>query len=91
MFGKIELANFDGVKYSAPQKACTAWDTAMAGLVGCTYQPLLYVGEQITKGRNYIFIAEKTTITATPFRNLAVVTINEFCGEYHIVDIEILI
>ena len=63
----------------------------IAELVGASYRPLLFVGTQITRGTNFIFIAEQTTITAKPERHLVTVVINEFENNYEIADIEKLV
>lgn len=88
MFGKIELQEFEACKL--PQAAASAW-TEIDQLTGASYRPLLFVGTQITRGLNYIFIAEQTLITAKPETHLTMVVINEFNGEFEIVDIEKLV
>lgn len=81
--GKIQLANFTGLT-AMPQKAASAWTDAMEGLVGASYKPLLYGGEQVVRGTNYWFIAEKTTSTLVPTRKIVKFAINEFRGEYRL-------
>ena len=88
MFGKIKLEEFEVVKL--PQEAAGAW-TKITELVGASYRPLLFVGTQITRGTNFIFIAEQTLITAKPERHLVTVVINEFENNYEIADIEKLV
>lgn len=80
MLGKIELSKFD-ILTKLPQKAASAW-SVVNDLVGVTYNPVLYIGEQLVKGTNYIFIAEQITVTRTPQRKLVKVVINEFGGKY---------
>ena len=46
--GAIQLEAFTGLT-KLPQKAATAW-TAVEGLIGVSYKPLLYVGEQVVDG-----------------------------------------
>lgn len=82
MLGAIQLENFKGLT-KMPQKAASAW-AALDGLVGCHYVPLLYLGEQVVKGTNYWFIAERSTVTLEPKRNVVLMAINEFQGEYKI-------
>ena len=83
MLGSIKLEEFKGLT-SMPQKAASAWDAVMNGLVGVSYKPLLYCGSQVVKGTNYYFIAESTTVTAKPQRRIVKVIINEFSKEYTI-------
>ena len=52
---------------------------------------MAYVGKQVVKGVNYVFLAEQTLITANPERHIVVVTINEFNGNYGVVNIERII
>lgn len=85
MFGQIKLAEFKGLT-TMPQKAASAWSAfETSGLVGASYKPLLYVGEQAVKGINYWFICEETLITREPERHLVALAINEFGDEYELV------
>lgn len=88
MFGAVQFEDFQPCRL--PQKAASAW-SKVGELIGCKYTPLLFVGTQITRGTNYVFIAEKETISAKPFKNLVTVVINEINSEYEIVDIETLL
>lgn len=45
-------------------------ETALAGLVGCTYEPIA-VATQVVNGVNYLFIAKSTTVTLQPKTGLA--------------------
>ena len=83
MFGKIELENFVGLT-SMPQAAASAW-TAVNGLLGATYKPLLYLGKQTVKGTDYFFIAEHTQVTNPPTRRVISMTIHGFNGKYELV------
>ena len=66
--GAIKLESYTGLT-KLPQKAATAW-TAVEGLIGVSYKPLLYVGEQVVDGVNYWYIAERTLVTKTAVRNV---------------------
>ena len=70
-----------------PQEAATAWD-AVKDLVGAKYKPVAYVGKQVVKGVNHVFLAEQTLITANPERHIVAVKINEFEGNHNILAIE---
>ena len=91
MFGKIEFEEFEGLT-KMPQKAASAW-SAVDGIIGASYKPLLFIGEQVARGTNYWFIAEQTLITATPTKHIVTIAINEFGGIYTIVPsgIEVII
>lgn len=79
MVGNIQLREFEGLT-RLPQRAASAWCGAMIDLVGASYQPLVYLGEQVVKGVNHWFIAEQTLITAKPERRVVMMAINEFQG-----------
>lgn len=80
MLGSIKLEEFKGAT-KMPQKAASAW-AYIDGMVGVNLKPLLYLGEQVVKGTNYWFIAERTTVTLEPKRNVVLIGVNEFNGEY---------
>lgn len=87
MFGKIQLENFDACKL--PQKAASAW-AAVEDLIGATYKPLIYLGEQIVNGTNYYFIAEQTLMTHPLIRRVIKFAIYEHDGEYQMLDESIM-
>ena len=87
MFGKINLENFDACKL--PQKAASAW-SAVENLIGATYKPLLYLGEQVVNGTNYYFIAEQTLMTNPLIRRVIKFAIYEHNGEYEMLDKSIM-
>lgn len=84
MFGTFELEKFEGLT-SMPQEAASAW-SAVENLVGVGYKPLLYVGKQVAKGTDYLFIAEQTIMSNPPVRRVINFTINEFQGKYELVE-----
>lgn len=73
------------------QEAATAWGAAFDGFVGGDYKPITYVGYQVVRGINRIFIAEQDLCTRGGERHIVKVTINEFDGNYNIVGIENII
>lgn len=84
-FGKVQLEQFGSI--SLPQKAASAWSAAAEGITGASYKPLLFLGHQTVKGENYFFVAEQTLLTNPIVRRVVRLTINEFNGEYEIVDV----
>ena len=84
-FGNINIIEQTEMK-AMPQHAAGAW-SIMSNMVGATYKPIAYVGTQIVKGVNHIFIAEQTFVTANPERHIVPVTINEFDGNFSLVSI----
>ena len=77
-FGAVEVLEQQGLT-KMPQDAASAWSS---------FEPIAYVGKQVVKGTNYVFIAEQTLITANPERHIVAIKINEFDGNYNILAIE---
>lgn len=75
MFGQINLAQFTECRL--PQKAQSAFDAVFGGLVGVSYKPVLYKGEQEVHGKNYYIFVEQTTLGNPQARQLFQVCINE--------------
>ena len=92
MFGKIEFENFEGMT-KMPQRAASAWSAVNVGLVGASYKPLIYVGQQQVRGVNHVFIAEQTLTTNPPVKHIVTIAVNEFNGVYAVVpsSIEVVI
>ena len=59
-----------------PTEAKVAFEKAFEGYVGLNIEPFVYVGKQVTKGVNYILMAETTPVTLNPTKGIAVVTVN---------------
>ena len=91
MLGTIQFENFEGLT-KMPQKAASAW-SAVTGIVGASYKPLVYVGTQQVKGVNHWFIAEQTLTTNPIAKHIVTIAINEFNAVYAIVpsSIEVII
>ena len=89
MTGAIEFAEQKELK-TMPQHAASAW-SVMGALVGASYKPIAYVGQQIVKGVNHVFIAEQTLLSTAGAKHMVLVTINEFDGEFGIVNIDRII
>lgn len=87
-FGKVQLEQFGAA--ALPQKYASAW-SAVEGLVGASYKPLLCLGSQLARGINYYFIAEQTLVTNPPIRRVVRLTINEFEKEYKLVDVTVIL
>ncbi len=56
-----------------PAEAQGAFDTAMEGLVGASYQPMALLGSQVVAGTNYAVLCHGTTVTMEPTNNIYVV------------------
>ena len=85
MLGGIEIIDQEGLK-SLPQRAASAF--AALPNTGASYKPLVYVGTQVAKGVNYVFVAQQTLVLAQPEYHIVLVTINEFDGKFQVVSID---
>lgn len=90
MLGSYEVVEQQGLT-KFEQKAASAWSSFDGSMTGAGYKPVAYVGRQIVKGVNHLFIAEQTLILNEPERHIVFVTINEFNDSYSLVGIERLI
>lgn len=70
-----------------PQRAASAF-SVVHELAGAGYKPVAYVGTQVVKGVNHIFIAEQNLMIAAPERHIVSIVINEFEGKFSVVNIE---
>ncbi len=76
-----------------PEKAASAFNAVYGGSrLGCEIKPVLYCGEQLVSGHNYMYICESTMITNPPIRKLIKVVVNESLdGKYSEIDCQELI
>ena len=68
------------------QKEMTAFP--QHNVVGAKYKPVAYVGTQLVKGINHVFIAEQTLTTLSGGRHIVLVTVNEYNNNYELAMIE---
>ena len=54
MVGTWKIPEMEPVKL--PEMAATAFADVIRGLIGATYIPVLYCGEQVVNGTNYMII-----------------------------------
>ena len=58
------------------------------GLVGATYQPILYLGSQVVAGLNHLVLCKITMVTAMPVETFALVVVYEdFAGSVSILSV----
>ena len=62
-----------------PQKVATAFGK-LEDLVGATYTPIAYLGEQVVNGINHAVLAEQTLVLENPVKNIVVIIFNEAPG-----------
>ena len=46
-----------------PRRREAAFEKAMEGLVGCTYEPIAILGSQVVSGMNYCLLCKTTVVT----------------------------
>ena len=59
------------------------WNPAFEDRLGISIKPIAYLGSQITKGINYIFVAETASIVPDPIKEATLVIINPLIQEVH--------
>lgn len=59
-----------------PKEAEEAYKSVREGWVGVNINPIAYVGTKVTKGTNYILIAEVTPVTHNGATELAILTVD---------------
>ncbi len=63
--GGFEIArNMSACKL--PDEVQAAFDTVYGGLIGCKYTPVLYCGQQVVSGMNYMIICKTTPVVQYP-------------------------
>jgi len=77
MVGAWKLANMRAT--DLPQKVATAFTEVTSGLLGAGYIPVLYCGEQLVHGINYMIICKQTLITNPLEEHIVTMVIN--CSE----------
>lgn len=80
--GAIQFVDFDAE--NGPAEAKKAW-SSVPPQTGATFKPIKYLGEQTCKGRNYWFFVEKTTIGNPNHKDMVVLAVNGFNGQYAII------
>ena len=83
MFGTFQLENFKACELN--QEAASAW-SAVEEIVGCGYKPLIYVGKQVGRGIDYVFVAEQTILSNPPVRRVVSFTVNCLNGNYELIN-----
>lgn len=55
--------SWTGNPLEIPDDVKAAFDKAMEGLVGCTYEPIAILGSQVVSGMNYCLLCKTTIVT----------------------------
>ena len=71
--------NINVVTEGMPQKVATAFGK-LNDIVGATYAPIAYLGEQVVNGTNHAVLAEQTLVLQEPVKNIVIVIFNEAPG-----------
>lgn len=87
MFGEWVIKPSAGM----PQKVATAFSEKFGEIVGASYVPIAYLGEQLVNGKNHAILAEQTLIVNADVCNIVLIVMNEQAGEFSIVSIETIL
>ena len=72
-----------------PDEALNALNTALDGLVGCTYEPIALLATQIVAGTNYCFLCETTAVVPNAQPSYALVYVFDgLNGEHEILRVQ---
>lgn len=66
-----------------PQKVASGFTEVFSNMVGASYEPLAYLGEQVVNGKNHAILCKQTLITGQDITNVALVILNEKPGDMH--------
>lgn len=92
MEGAFKLAKM--TPCALPEKVATGFSEVTGSLVGATYMPVLYVGEQVVHGLNHMIICLQTLAVADAAEHLVKMVLNQnldggdIVGKWSIVSIE---
>lgn len=75
------------VKTEFPEDAVAAWHDAFDGFVGSKVEPFAYLGSQVVKGIDHIFIAEVCPVVENPVKKIAIVVVNSLTKTASFMDI----
>lgn len=73
--------NIDVTVNKLPQKVATAMGKLEETLIGAEYEPIAYLGSQVTNGVNHAVLAEQIVTTGRDTNNIVVLIFNEKPGE----------
>ena len=83
MFGEWVIKPSTGM----PQKVATAFSEKFGKIIGASYVPIAYLGEQLVNGKNHAILAEQTLVNAD-LCNIVMIILNEHAGEFSVVNID---
>lgn len=64
-----------------PEEAVNALNIVLSGFVGSKVTPVAFLGSQVTKGTNYIFLAEVAPVVPEPESQVAIIVANPMTNE----------
>lgn len=78
-FGGWRLADITAC--NLPQPAASGFSAVFDQMAGASYLPVLYCGEQLVNGMNYMIICKQTQVTQDPVEHLVTVVLNASPGD----------
>lgn len=86
MVGAWKIEKMQAV--SLPEIVATGFAAVTNDLVGASYIPVLYVGEQVVSGTNYMIICKQTLSDRSATEHIVKMVINLFQNNWSIVIID---
>lgn len=84
--GEFGGINID-VKTEIPEEAKAELDAALEGFLGSKITPVALLGTQVTKGTEYVFVAEVEPVVLEPEKHVSLITVNNMTKKVAIVDL----
>lgn len=89
MVGAWELADMETVEL--PEQVAKGFEAVTVALIGAVYTPVLYCGEQVVKGMNYMIICKQVLSDKEHSEHLVEMIINAWDGGYSLCQIKHII
>lgn len=83
MFGEWVIKPSTGM----PQKVATAFCEKFGEIVGASYTPIAYLGEQLVNGKNHAILAEQTLVVNADVCNVVLIVMNQKEENFSVVSI----
>ena len=74
MVGTWKIASMEPC--GLPEAVATAFSQVTTNMVGARYIPVLYCGEQLVNGMNYMIICKQILVTNPPVEHIVAMVIN---------------
>lgn len=89
MVGAWKIEKMQAAKL--PEIVATGFAAVTSDMVGASYLPVLYVGEQVVRGTNYMIICKQTLSDKSSAEHIVKMVINLFENTWSIVIIDTIV